>query len=107
MRGMLMAITMACVAASMVGSAGALLSTLAEFRADTPSLGCDASSIVSKHEGRRKCVYTDTTGHKTIGVGYNLDQPGAKFMIASVGADFDKVYSGKQCLNDKQIDQIL
>eukprot|EP01052_Picozoa_sp_SAG31_P063159 SAG31_NODE_22103_length_533_cov_10.815668_1_plen_28_part_10 len=28
-------------------------------------------------------------------------------MIASVGADFDKVYSGKQCLNDKQIDQIL
>ena len=43
-----------------------------------PSLACDASSLITRHEGKRLCVYTDTTGHKTVGVGYNLDQGGAR-----------------------------
>ena len=44
---------------------------------------CTASlrNLVAKHEGDKLCVYVDTTGHKTIGIGYNLDQGGAKEMI--------------------------
>ena len=36
-------------------------------------------------QGKRLCVYVDTTGHKTIGVGYNLDQGSARSDIASIG----------------------
>ena len=59
---------------------------------------CTASlrNLVAKHEGDKLCVYVDTTGHKTIGIGYNLDQNGAKQMIESVGANFDDIYSGKK-----------
>ena len=68
---------------------------------------CDASSLITQHEGKRPCVYTDTTGHKTVGVGYNLDQFGAKSDIESIGADFDSIYSGKSCLTDSQISSLL
>ena len=67
------------------------LQELETMAAKTSSPNCDASSIIRGHEGTRKCVYVDTTGHHTIGVGYNLDQAGARAMITSVGADFDKV----------------
>lgn len=68
---------------------------------------CDASSLISQHEGTEPCVYTDSTGHKTIGVGYNLDQPGAEAEIDSLGLNFADVYSGKTCLTTVQIDTIL
>ena len=48
---------------------------------------CDARSLISKHEGKRLCVYKDTKGHPTIGIGYNLDNPGAPQAIAAVGAN--------------------
>ena len=68
---------------------------------------CDASSMVKRHEGTRKCVYVDTTGHKTIGVGFNLDQSGARSVCESAGIDYDSVYSGKTCLTDSQVDNLL
>ena len=60
----------------------ALLATFVvinQARADS----CTASlrNLVAKHEGDKLCVYVDTTGHKTIGIGYNLDQNGARQMI--------------------------
>ena len=64
---------------------------------------CDARSLIAKHEGKRDCVYVDTRGHPTIGIGYNLDDPGARAAIAAVGADYDTIRSGKQCLTDSQV----
>ncbi len=52
-------------------------------------------------------VFTDTAGKKTVGVGFNLDRPGAKKIIESVGADFNAVKSGKAELTDEQIDRIF
>lgn len=64
---------------------------------------CDARSIIANHEGKRSCVYIDTMGHPTVGIGYNLDNPGAPQAIAAVGANYADVRSGKQCLTDSQI----
>ena len=64
----------------------------------TDANGCDARSIISRHEGKRDCVYKDTMGHPTVGIGYNLDNPGAPAAIAAVGADYDSIRSGKTCL---------
>lgn len=64
---------------------------------------CDARSLITKHEGKRSCVYTDTMGHPTVGIGYNLDNSNARQAIAAIGADYDKVRSGAQCLTDTQI----
>ena len=38
--------------------------------------------------------YVDSTGHKTIGAGFNLDASGAKTACESVGIDFAAVYAG-------------
>ena len=86
----------------------ALLATFVvinQARADS----CTASlrNLVAKHEGDKLCVYVDTTGHKTIGIGYNLDQNGARQMIESVGANFDDIYSGKKCLTQSQVNVIF
>lgn len=53
-----------------------------------------AFDLVKSAEGVRRCTYTDTTGHKTIGIGYNLDQPGARQELENVGANFDQVVLG-------------
>merc|ERR1719443_1767574 len=42
-------------------------------------------------------------GIPTIGIGYNLHNAGARQAIAAVGADYDKVLAGTQCLTDSQI----
>ena len=55
---------------------------------------CDASSMIKQHEGVRKCVYTDTMGYKTIGVGFNLDQSGARQTCQNLGIDYDAIYNG-------------
>lgn len=64
---------------------------------------CDARSLITKHEGKRNCVYTDTKGHPTVGIGYNLDNVGARAAISAVGADYDSIRSGKTCLTDDQV----
>merc|ERR1711988_1872660 len=68
---------------------------------------CDARSIISQHEGKRNCVYKDTMGHPTFGIGYNLDNPGAPQAIAAVGADYNSIRSGKTCLTDSQVMQLF
>ena len=59
------------------------------------------------HEGIRSKVYTDTTGHRTIGIGFNLERSDAPQIIKSIGADYSKVLSGKQTLTAKQIHKLL
>lgn len=73
----------------------------------TESSACDARALITQHEGKRSCVYTDTKGHPTVGIGYNLDNSGARAAIAAVGADYDNVRSGKQCLTDTQIQNLF
>jgi len=70
-------------------------------------LACDARSLIAQHEGKRDCVYTDTKGHPTIGIGYNLDNPGARAAITAVGANYDDIRSGKTCLTDSQVMQLF
>jgi len=65
------------------------------------------SSFIEHWEGRRNTVYTDTTGHKTIGVGFNLERSDAQEIINGIGLDFQSIYSGQQSLNDQQIDTLL
>lgn len=67
----------------------------------------DVKSLISTHEGDEQCVYTDTTGHKTIGIGFNLERSDAPSKIASVGADYEAVCSGSQCLNEGQINTLF
>jgi len=86
-----------------------LLSALAFANATNSSndANCDARSLISRHEGKRDCVYTDTKGHPTIGIGYNLDNPGARKAIAAVGADYDSIRSGKTCLTNSQVMELF
>ena len=44
--------------------------------------------LIENHEGRRKFVYTDTTGHLTIGVGWNLDANGLPESIIDALLDY-------------------
>merc|ERR1719161_41490 len=70
-------------------------------------LACDARILIAQHEGKRNCVYIDTRGHPTIGIGYNLDNPGARAAITAVGANYDDIRSGKTCLSDSQVMQLF
>jgi len=58
-------------------------------------------------EGRRNQTYTDTAGHPTVGVGFNLDANGARDRIAALGLDYDQVRSGVQSLTDARIDTLF
>jgi len=63
--------------------------------------GCTCSSIqtmVAESEGTRSCVYKDSLGIKTIGIGFNLEKSGAKATIQSLGLNYDSVCSGATCL---------
>lgn len=48
---------------------------------------------VARHEGIRRETYYDsaTPPHPTIGIGFNLDRPGARDLIVRLGLDFDEI----------------
>ena len=77
---------------------GVLLSTV--LCLDGP---CNSYKREVENEAYRECMYYDTEGHPTVGIGCNLDEPGARSKLESVGADFDAVKSRRQCLTDSQI----
>jgi lysozyme len=69
---------------------------------------CDASSLITRHEGSRSCSYTDTTGHRTVGVGFNMDAVSASTWNSILpGVSYQNVYSGKTCLTSEQIHTLL
>ena len=68
---------------------------------------CNSYDREKLNEGYRTCVYRDSRGIPTIGVGFNLEKFGAKEEISSVGADYDKVLAGTQCLTDSQIHKLF
>ena len=64
----------------------------------------DAMEFIEDHEGIRYRTYKDSRGKKTIGVGFNLQSPGAKKMIDSIGVNYAKVKNGSLKLNQDQIE---
>ena len=68
---------------------------------------CNSYSAEKLNEGYYKCVYKDPLGIPTIGVGFNLKKFNARAEIESVGADYDKVLSGAECLSDSQIESLF
>lgn len=44
--------------------------------------------LLTRHEGSRDHIYTDTTGHRTVGIGHNLDCGQTSYVIdALYGCD--------------------
>lgn len=66
----------------------------------------DAPSMIEQHEGRKRTVYKDSLGIKTIGIGYNLEKSSAKKDLAKVGANYNDVMRGK-ALTDEQINGLF
>ena len=63
--------------------------------------------VVVSYEGCRRRAYIDTTGHKTIGIGFNLDRPGASAFLRDCGVlDVSGVCSGVASLTTEQINLI-
>ena len=76
--------------------------------------------MITRHEGKKACVYLDTKGIKTIGVGYNMQNKDAPEVFESIGADYNKFENGPvtkwnvpcncstvPCLKEGQIDELL
>jgi GH24 family phage-related lysozyme (muramidase) len=47
--------------------------------------------LLTRHEGFRAYSYRDTRGNLTIGIGFNMDAPGAAERCAAVGVDYNAV----------------
>jgi GH24 family phage-related lysozyme (muramidase) len=62
---------------------------------------------IGEYEGKRAHVYTDTAGHPSVGIGFNLDRDGAQPALEAVGADFNEVRAGNQDLTDAQISTLF
>jgi lysozyme len=50
--------------------------------------------LLTRHEGFRAYSYRDTKGKLTIGIGFNLDAPGAAQRCAAAGVDYKAVCYG-------------
>jgi lysozyme len=59
------------------------------------------------NEGVRTRRYYDSRGFPTVGAGFNLARPGAREAIEAVGADFDRIKSGKDSLSQSQVTALL
>lgn len=57
---------------------------------------------IRRDEGLRHAAYEDTTGHKTVGFGFNMDSGIARrvWKKAGISVPFDDVYTGKAAIND-------
>jgi peptidoglycan hydrolase-like protein with peptidoglycan-binding domain len=66
----------------------------------------EATRRIAEHEGTRAKVYTDSRGHPTVGIGFNLDRQGAAAALAAVGADYERVRAGSESLTSDQIDAL-
>lgn len=64
---------------------------------------CNTLDVEIQNEGNYSCMYKDKENHPTIGIGCNLDKKGAQKELEGVGADYNAVLNGSQCLNATQI----
>ncbi len=59
------------------------------------------------HEGLRREVYMDTTGNRTVGIGFNLERRDAPIRLQAVGANYHEVVTGGYVLTKDQIVLLL
>ncbi|MBN8828871.1 MAG: hypothetical protein J0H68_09210 [Sphingobacteriia bacterium] len=65
--------------------------------------------FIKANEGAKCKVYLDSQGIKTVGIGFNLENPNAKqelinaFAEHNINVSFEDVFNGKRVLNDKEI----
>jgi GH24 family phage-related lysozyme (muramidase) len=52
---------------------------------------CNPRDLLIKYEGKKECMYLDSLGKKTIGIGFYLYQKGAREIISKIGADYDAI----------------
>jgi lysozyme len=64
----------------------------------------ECMKFIEPHEGKRYKVYPDKMGIPTVGIGFNLNRGDARAKMQSIGANYSLVRSGKQKLNDQQIE---
>lgn len=68
-------------------------------------------AFIEESEGRRKIVYKDHKGNRTVGIGFNMESDSARAVwkraFGDGGLDFNKVRSGKVALNDTQIEKLF
>jgi len=57
---------------------------------------------IALHEGVEPSVYKDTKGKRTIGIGFNLDEPSNRKKAEAVGLNVQDMLSGRT-LSDKEI----
>jgi lysozyme len=67
----------------------------------------ELAKYLTFNEGLRTRRYYDSRGFPTVGAGFNLARPGAKEAIEAVGADFDRIKSGKDSLSQSQVAALL
>ena len=64
-------------------------------------------NYIKDHEGYFNKVYIDSVGKPTIGIGLNLMRPEARSFMKQVGANYDRILTGQETLNDKQINDLF
>jgi len=81
-----------------------------EARAEEAGDAQDYESVydmIRRHEGLRTRVYRDSRGNRTIGIGFNLENRGARREIESVGANYEEILSGRARLNERQVEALF
>ena len=58
---------------------------------------------IALHENIEPKVYKDTKGKRTIGIGFNLDEPSNRKKAEALGFNVQDMLSGKKILSDKEI----
>jgi GH24 family phage-related lysozyme (muramidase) len=72
------------------------------------AFGCQtALQLIEQAEGFRACTYVDTTGHRTICYGFNLEVGSARSRVEGVGGNWNDVYNNNGCLSNSQCVQLL
>jgi GH24 family phage-related lysozyme (muramidase) len=67
----------------------------------------EVQDFTAPWEGYREKAYKDSEGFWTIGIGFNMDQPGAEKELKAIGADKAKLISGQQSLSKEQISKLF
>ena len=94
------------IAVLLIGAALIGYTTISNYFTPEEIGACSCDSIedmVAWAEGKKACVYKDSLGIPTIGIGFNLKRSDARSVCSRCGVDYDAIYSGSKCLSDSQI----
>lgn len=86
---------MATAGALGIGSVFNPINSQAQTVKDPDRLKLNANQYIMKNEGWKGMPYMDTTGHKTVGYGFNMDGPASKYIP-------DDVKQGRRALTKEE-----